>query len=120
MQKIYSHISTTHVHHVKNVLQNHGIETEVKGEKLADASGGVAPIDAWVELWLIDDSQFQEAKQIVDDVLEDFNTESADRQELEPWTCPNCGKEVEGEFAVCWNCESERPEGTIKRVTVLG
>jgi predicted RNA-binding Zn-ribbon protein involved in translation (DUF1610 family) len=27
------------------------------------------------------------------------------------WTCPNCGEQIEKDFAVCWNCEAERPEG---------
>ena len=27
------------------------------------------------------------------------------------WTCPNCGEQVEKNFAACWNCEAERPEG---------
>jgi hypothetical protein len=27
------------------------------------------------------------------------------------WTCPGCGELVEKNFAACWNCEAERPEG---------
>jgi ribosomal protein S27AE len=27
------------------------------------------------------------------------------------WTCPKCGEQVEKNFAACWNCEAERPEG---------
>ena len=25
------------------------------------------------------------------------------------WTCAKCGRKVDGNFAVCWNCEAERP-----------
>jgi hypothetical protein len=24
------------------------------------------------------------------------------------WTCPNCSEEIEDEFDVCWNCQTER------------
>lgn len=26
----------------------------------------------------------------------------------DPWVCASCGEEIEGSFAVCWNCETER------------
>ncbi len=109
MQRIYSHVNPAMVHHVKNVLDNHGIESEVRGEHLVGAIGGIAPIDAWVELWLVDESRLQEAERIVEDLLVDTDVE-ATGEESEPWTCPNCGEEVDAQFAVCWNCGSEGPE----------
>lgn len=104
MQRIYSHPIATMVHQVKNVLKNHGIDTQVRRENLANASGGIAPNEAWVELWLIDEKQLQEAERIVEDIINDTETENAS-----PWTCPNCGEKIEGQFAACWNCGTEEP-----------
>jgi hypothetical protein len=27
-----------------------------------------------------------------------------ENQQLEPWTCPRCGEENEGQFGSCWQC----------------
>jgi predicted RNA-binding Zn-ribbon protein involved in translation (DUF1610 family) len=26
------------------------------------------------------------------------------------WTCPACGEQLDPEFDICWNCQTERPE----------
>ena len=108
MKRVYSHPSLSFVHNVKNVLDNHGIASRVQGDRLADASGGLAPTDVWVELWLLDESRFTEAKKIVDGLLNDASEPTAETKSAS-WTCPNCGEEIEPAFAACWNCETDRP-----------
>ncbi|MHC4331384.1 MAG: DUF7577 domain-containing protein, partial [Planctomycetota bacterium] len=29
-----------------------------------------------------------------------------------PWTCPNCGEEVEAQFTNCWKCGANRSAET--------
>lgn len=104
MQRVYSHQNPAMVYHAKNLLENRGIEAIIKGEHLAAATGGIAPTDAWVELWVVEEGQVEEALRIVEDALDESEV-----AEAPPWTCPNCGEEVEGQFAVCWKCGQERP-----------
>jgi hypothetical protein len=53
MQKVYSSPNLTMIYHFKNILETHGIESMVTGEHLTFAAGGVAPIDAWIDLWIL-------------------------------------------------------------------
>ena len=105
MKRIYSHPDLGMVHLVKNELENHGIEAIVQGEHAAAVLGGGAGIDAWNELWVVDEARVKEAAEIVRRIIDEEPETDA-----EPWTCPNCGEDVEATFAVCWNCGTERPE----------
>ena len=104
MHKVYSHFNPAMVQLVKNELEHRGIEAVVQGEHLAAVVGGGASAEAWHELWVLDEERLSEAAEIVGEVIEDDTEETA-----EPWTCPRCGEEVEGTFAVCWNCGHESP-----------
>lgn len=112
MQRIYSHPDVGMVHLVKNELENRGIEAVVRGEHLAGVIGGGAGIEAWFELWVVDDARVQEAAQIVQAAIAQA-TEAAEGEDVpgDPWTCPQCGEEIEPPFAVCWSCGQARPEG---------
>lgn len=105
MKRIYSHPDVTIVHLVKNELANQGIEAVIQGEHAAAIIGGGAGIDAWNELWVVDDAREQEAAAVVQRVIEKSSV-----PEGEPWTCPNCGEAVDAPFDVCWNCGAERPK----------
>ena len=106
MQKIYSHMNMAMVHLVKNELEGRGIETTVRGEHLAQVAGGGAAAEAWHELWIVDDARLVEAAGVVQEIIDQDDADAVDE---EPWTCPHCGEEVEGTFAVCWNCGQARP-----------
>lgn len=104
MYVIYSAPDAATVHIVKGILDQRGIRTIVRGEHLPGASGGIAPIDAWVELVVLKMQDVPEAKQVVQEVV------SADVQTSEdPWTCPECGEAIEGQFGACWSCGTEKP-----------
>lgn len=105
MQRVYSHQNPALVHHVKHLLEHEGIPATIRGEHLAAAVGGVAPLDAWVELWVTDEARLPEAMRIVASVVD----EERAGDEAAEWTCPNCGETVEAPLAVCWNCGTERP-----------
>jgi hypothetical protein len=90
------------VYHVKSILENHGIESTVHGEYRGVAVGGIAPLDAWMELWVLDDRRLEEAQQIVEMTLKDIQITH------ETWRCQSCGEELEGQFAQCWKCGTER------------
>ncbi len=105
MHKVYSHFNPAMVQLVKNELEQRGIESTIKGEHLASVVGGAAgATDAWSELWVVDEERLGEAVEVVSDVIEG-DTES----DAEAWTCPRCGEEVDGLFAVCWSCGQKHP-----------
>ncbi len=103
MHKVYSHVNPAMVQLVKNQLEQRGIESVVQGEHLAAVAGGGAAAEAWHELWVADDERLGEVAEVVREVTEE------DTAVAEPWTCPRCGEEVEGTFAVCWSCGHEPP-----------
>ena len=105
MQRIYSNPETAVVHLVKNELERRGIETLLRGEHLAIIG---APLEAWGELWIVDERQLPEAARMVEEIIGRTDAEGG-----EPWTCPQCGEDVDPEFAVCWNCEREQSAGAM-------
>ena len=96
MKRIYSHPDAGVVHLVRNELEQRGIRAVVRGEHLAAAG---VPMEAWGELWLLDEGQLPEAARVVRAV-----TKEPDDADAPPWTCPACGERVEPQFAVCWHC----------------
>jgi rubrerythrin len=109
MHKVYSHLNPALVQLAKNELEQLGIEAVVQGEHLAAVAGGGAAADAWHELWIVDGERLREAAEVVREVIGD-----EDEEVPEPWTCPQCGEEVAGTFAVCWNCgHAPSPAGAV-------
>jgi hypothetical protein len=104
MHKVYSHLNPALVQLVKNELEQRGIEAVVQGQHLVAIAGGGAAADAWHELWIVDVERLGEAAEVVREVIGNEAEEVP-----EPWTCAQCGEEVEGTFAVCWNCGYASP-----------
>lgn len=86
------------VHNLKNVLESSGIHCEVRGE-FRKPGGGELPLnECWVELWLLDDGQLEDARRVL---AEPSATSAAE------WVCKRCNETVEGQFDRCWNCGRE-------------
>ena len=105
MKEIYSSPDLTLIYHLKNVLETQGIESMVQGQDRVGALGGIAPVDAWPELWLTDDSRLDEARQMIEEALE---TDEAEGAEQPAWKCSECGEELEAQFTECWKCGAAR------------
>jgi hypothetical protein len=105
MRKVYSHFNPAMVQLVRNELEQRGIESVIQGEHLATVVGGAAgATDVWSELWVVDEERLGEAVEVVSEIIEGDPGDDA-----EPWTCPSCSEEVDGLFAVCWNCGHKHP-----------
>ncbi len=102
--KVYSSPNLTMVGHLKNVLELRGIACSIRGEFAGAAIGLLPPIVCWPELWVVDESQAEEAKQIIREALGPTEGEPAH------WKCPQCEEDVEGQFDVCWKCGTNRPD----------
>ncbi len=102
--KVYSSPNLAMVGHLKNVLEMHDIACDIHGEFRGVALGELPPIQCWPELWVVEESQAEEARQIIREALEPT--------ELDPghWKCPSCDEDLVGQFTVCWKCGTNRPD----------
>ena len=103
MLKIHSSLNIMEIHNLKNVLETSGIRCEVRGEYRRAVIGELPVGDSFVELWLVDDDQAEQARRVL---------AAAMPRSSGPWTCPQCGESVEAEFDRCWSCQTDRPGDT--------
>ena len=101
--RIYSAPNMAMVAHIRNVLEAHEIPCTVRGEFRGTMAGEIPPIECWPELWLLDESLSDLARAIIREAIETHDPS------LPPWQCPSCKEEIEGQFATCWNCATDRP-----------
>ena len=105
MKKVYSAQSALAVGNLRNLLLSEGIESEVRIPFLAAAGGDLPLTDCWSQLWIVNDEDLDRAMRLINGTLETGARTS------ESWKCPQCGEEIEGQFAACWHCGSLRPDG---------
>lgn len=99
MKKLDSSESLVTINHWKNILESEGIACELRNEHLGSVLGEVPFIEVWPELWIVNDLDFDRAKQLL-------SADAAAEAPTEAWTCKKCGENNEGQFAACWNCNT--------------
>ena len=82
-----------------NALRQAGINASMQRYFLGAAAGELPPDQCLPEVWLLDDAQETQAREL----LREFTSAPQHR-----WTCV-CGELVEGGFEQCWNCSRARP-----------
>jgi Putative prokaryotic signal transducing protein len=102
--KVYSSENLAMVGNLKNILEGHGIACQIRGEFRGAAMGEIPPIECWPELWVMEKTKVELAKQIVAKVLEPQD------DDLRHWRCSECGEEIDGQFTDCWKCGTSRSE----------
>ncbi|MGI9295047.1 MAG: DUF2007 domain-containing protein [Pseudomonadales bacterium] len=103
MKKVYSAENSGLVGFLKDVLEQHAIPCVLKNQYLSGAAGELSPIDVWPEIWVSNDEDYERAQQLIESTL-------AEESKRSPWTCASCGEHIEGQFAACWNCATERKD----------
>ena len=103
MRKVYTHQNMIWVGMARNVLHAQGIKTCVRNEYAAGAAGELSFIQAWPELWVMQDRDYDRACEIVGTALS-----SADASD---WTCTACEEANDASFELCWNCAGVPPAG---------
>ncbi|WP_448547877.1 putative signal transducing protein [Thalassotalea fusca] len=101
MKMIYTHENRLMTHNIKNLLEAKGIEVTIKNDFLQGAVGELSAFDAWSEVWVVNEAQFDHAESIIKEGLSE--------QYHGSWTCSHCSESNEASFEVCWNCQTERP-----------
>ena len=97
MKKLTSSESLVTINHYKNVLDSEGIASVIKNAILGGIAGEMPLDQVWPELWVVNDLDYDRARQLLDDAISDESPHT-------PWKCRKCNEENEGQFAACWNC----------------
>lgn len=103
MQSVYTAPNASMIHLIKDMLEQRGIETSIRGEALLGAAGELAPVDTWVELLVVEDRDETVARRLIDEFINAEETGST-----ETWQCHHCGEHIESQFGVCWRCGKPR------------
>jgi hypothetical protein len=103
MKKVYCSDSYFLVGHLRQLLESHHIECITKNEYLLGGAGELPPTECWPELWVVEDFQYEKARELVEGFL---STPAGSEAE---WRCPECGERLEGQFTACWSCGANRP-----------
>ena len=99
MKKVTCADSLVTISHYRNLLESEGIEAFIRNEHLGGILGEMPFQEVWPELWVRNDLDLDRAKQLIDATI-------TQESPTEPWRCANCGVGNEGQFAVCWQCQT--------------
>src|SRR2546426_7976299 len=83
---------------LKSVLDEAGIPCELRNENSYSNFPGAA---FYPELWILSDDDYPKAVELRDAWRGTLT------QTSEPWICPLCKEESEGQFARCWKCGAD-------------
>lgn len=103
MKLIFNSIDLVRVNELKGILETAGIACFLGNEASTKLAGGVPIGETFAELWIEDESQFDEALQI----KQDWESPQADKGT--PWICPKDGEKLDPQFTSCWKCGTKRP-----------
>ena len=109
MKSVFVHKDPTVVGLKKSILEEAGIDCFIQNESTSATLGAgmlglvQSPIFDPV-LCILDDSRYDEAMALLKSAPESPLAVTAD------WRCPKCGESVPGNFDICWNCSTKRPE----------
>jgi len=100
MKLVYTHPDPILVAHMRSSIELAGIECVLRNEYASGAVGELAPLDTWVEVWVLRDRDCERARGII---------ESLQREpEEDDWTCQQCASACPSTFETCWHCGAER------------
>ncbi len=99
MKLIYTHENRILVSNAQNILENAGIAVTLKNEFAGGGSGDLSFLATWVEVWVINDEDYDAA---IDVIKLSLNNNSA-----QDWICNSCNETNAASFDLCWNCQQE-------------
>lgn len=101
MQKIYASYDLIILYLLKSKLEEKNIHCLLKNET-PPLAGELPPLLAQPELWIIQDHDAQLATAIVEETIANLETKKP------AWQCQTCKETVEGEFDICWKCNTSK------------
>jgi len=101
MKLLYTNENRYLVHNIENIMNNAGISIMLKNEFAAGAAGDLIPHETWLELWIVNDNDYDKAVT----VLEQSFSKETDKK----WTCTHCHEINDASFDFCWQCQHCAP-----------
>ena len=99
MKHIYTNENIVLLHSAKNFLALNGIESFIKNEHTIPAGARYGIENTFLELWLLDDQDYDKAQAIMEKQFSNSDTKPE-------WICARCEEPNDGSFEFCWNCQS--------------
>ncbi|MBK6512029.1 MAG: DUF2007 domain-containing protein [Haliea sp.] len=93
---VYTNGNRFIVSNARNILESYGFKLFVKNEYASSAIGEVSPFDSWVELWVVNDRDYDRACSVLENALS--------KKGASPWVCKTCNEENDESFDFCWSC----------------
>ena len=97
MKKVYTNENMALVGIAKSYLLERNIQCVIRNEFASSVMGEVPFLDVWPELWLLDDSQYNDAVVLLKEIQE-VPVNKID------WKCGTCQEINPGNFDICWQC----------------
>ena len=104
-KKIYSAANAIEAHMIQGLLEKESISTNLFGEGLSIATGGLPTDVIQVEL-LVDEEKYAEALEVISN-YEDLLKQPA-KDDGQSWECEECNKVNPETFEMCWSCQAIR------------
>ena len=105
LERLYIARDTMEAAFVVAMLNDHDIPATVLGELLGVARGELPATMQTQPAVFVPAENLQQAAHVLQAWL------SGELAEKQPdWTCPGCGELIEGQFGLCWNCQTPRPQ----------
>jgi Putative prokaryotic signal transducing protein len=98
VKQVTSADSLITISHYRNILLSEGIRSFIRNEHLGSIIGEMPFQEAWPQLWVENDLDYDRAVQLID------ASRIIDDSPAAAWRCKSCDAENEGQFAVCWQC----------------
>jgi len=101
MKPVYTQPSSILVAQARSSIELAGIKCALRNEFASGAVGELAPIDAWPELWVLRDRDYDRALLLIE--------QSCNAVQEADWQCGQCGRFSPATFELCWHCAGDRP-----------
>lgn len=102
MKLIYTNENRLLVSNIQNIVENVGISVMLKNEYAGGAAGELIPHETWLELWVVDDEDYDKAMHTIDNAFSSPDSTG--------WHCTHCNEHNDASFDFCWQCQNPAPE----------
>ena len=104
MKRLLVSQSLVEVESLKELLSTDGILCTIRNQQGSSLAGEVPFVEVFPELWVINDADFDRAKELLEE------QGGGDEVEQPTWVCAGCGERHVGLFTACWKCGHENDE----------
>ena len=104
MIKVFEDFNFSRVGRMQSLLESHGIRTFLKNEFGSSVVGELPFVEVITHLFFLEHRDLARARLLLEPEIPQT---SAEDEKSEPWQCPECGVEVDGNFSQCWNCGTD-------------